>query len=157
MHSYGIRRRRHSKQGMVLPICLVLVALLSGTALYALTAAGMNVRFADARHRALLLETACTDALFSTLGNLQKSQASLPFREANLSDNPGGIQVWTSGREVERSSLPPPFCHSASPLFGRFLALTAQATIAHRTVQVKALACLLPQGEIRLLSWTQTP
>lgn len=143
------------RAGMALLVSLMMLALLSGMALHALVSAGMNLRFARQRHTACLLRTAGTEAIWALLRETPLLQPdTLAHVDRTLTSGPG-IETVTSMREVDRTALPPPLLLQNTPLFGRFFSITARITRDKDAREIQALACLMPTGEMRLLSWTE--
>ncbi len=144
-----------SRAGMALLVSLVMLALLSGMALHSLVTAGTDLRFARERHTACLLRTAGTDATLTLLRETPRlSPDTLAHLDRTQTAGPG-IETLTSMREVDRTALPPPFLLQNTPLFGRFFTVTTRITRDTTAREIRALACLLPTGELRLLSWTE--
>ncbi len=143
------------RAGMALLVSLLMLALLSGMALQALVASGIDLRFARERHTACLLKTAGTDAIWTTLREAAKlSPDTLARYDKTITAGPG-IEAHTSLREVDRSALPPPLLLQKTPLFGRFFSITTRLSHGKSIREIRALACLMPTGELRLLSWTE--
>jgi len=144
-----------NRAGMALLVSLMMLALLSGMALHTLVAAGMDLRFARERHTSCLLRTAGTDAILTLLRETPRlSPDTLAHLDRTLTSGPD-IETLTSMREVDRTVLPPPFLLQTPPLFGRFFTVTTRITRNKDAREIRALACLLPTGELRLLSWTE--
>jgi hypothetical protein len=144
-----------SRAGMALLVSLLMLALLSGMALQALVASGIDLRFARERHTACLLKTAGTDAVWMTLREAAKLDPDTLARyDKTISAGPG-IEAQTSLREVNRAALPPPMLLQKTPLFGRFFSVTTRITHDKTAREIRALACRMPTGELRLLSWTE--
>jgi hypothetical protein len=115
----------------------------------------MELRFARDRHVTRLMRTAATDAVLSALLTASRLDPdSLSTYEYAMIAGPD-IETRTSFREVARSSLPPPLLLQNTPLFGRFFAITTRVTLDKLNREIRALACLTPTGELRLLSWTE--
>ena len=145
-------------QGMALPLSLALMALLSGTALCALVAAGADMRFSRQRYSSLELRGAAEDAAWSALSAMDDlTRDRLPFHSERSDITAAGIETRTSVRELNRTSLPLPLRRQDAPLFGRVFTVRCNAAREGQDRSLQALACLTPAGELRVLSWNVPP
>ena len=158
----GLSRMRDSEPaepnaGMALLVALLLTALLSGTVLHALILTHANLRGAERRRATALLRTAATDAAWTALARVSASAAeTFPAQGLTFDDlQPSGIAMQVAVRPIDRNSLPDALRRQDAPLFGQFLVVTARASLERRTRSLQSLACRLPNGETRILSWIE--
>ena len=149
-------RASANRDGFALLTALLLVALLSGIVLQSLIAAHMQVRAAEESRTRLLLRTATFDAAWATLRTLTGTDR--PIVAQSVEDQrPAGIATKVTLRPEERTSLPPPLRSPDVPLFGQYVSIAARASVQDRAASLRGLACRLPNGELRILSWLERP
>jgi hypothetical protein len=142
---------------MALLMVVVLMALLSGWVLQALISARMQLRAGDERQALSSLRAAATDAAWATLRAGLKAGSSESTYEVTDATLPSGIATRTLLKGMDRNALPAPLRRPDLPLFGHFFTVSSQATLAGRTALIRGLACRLPQGQVRILAWVETP
>ena len=145
------------QDGFALLTALLLMAFLSGIVLQALIAAHMHVRAAEERRTRLQLRTATFDAAWATLRTLAGD--TQPSISAQSVENvlPSGIATKVTLLPEERTTLPPPLRPPDVPLFGQYVSVAARASLQDRAASLRGLACRLPSGELRILSWLERP
>lgn len=160
-HSPAALPRRRSfrrEHGMSLPVVLAMVALLSGTALYAVVLGGATLRQSQRRHHNLDMRTAAVQAAWTVIHSLRNPDgATIGLQRERIELVPSGIETHTLVREIERQALPAPVRRQDAPFFGRFFALRTNAAKAGQACHVDSLICLSPAGEVRILSWSSIP
>lgn len=152
------RARVQTRQdGFALLTALLLVAFLSGIVIQSLIAARLHVRAAEEQRTRLLLRTAAFDAAWTTLRTLAGAPASAMVAQSIENRLPSGIATRVTVRPEERAQLPPPLRRPDAPMFGQYVSIAAQAGLPDRAATLRGLACRLPSGELRIVSWTERP
>jgi hypothetical protein len=136
---------------------LLLMAVLSGVVLQSLLLAHFRARAAEERHVRFLLRAAALDAVWETLRTLPPGVSQTPADHDIKAQLPSGIATRVAVRATDRTALPPPLRRPDLPLFGQYLAVTARATLDKRENVSRGLACRIPSGELRVLSWLEYP
>lgn len=141
--------------GFALLMVLFLLALLSGTVLQSLVATRLALRAGTERQTRLALRAALLDAAWTAMRNGLKPGTGMTEYQAFEEQLPSGIQVRTSLQGMARDALPIPLQRQDLPVFGQLFTVYAKAEAGNRSGSVKALACRLPSGEVRVLAWVE--
>ena len=146
-----------SRSGLALLMALLLMAFLSGIVIHTLTATHMKLRAGEANRTRLLLRTASLDAAWVCLQALTGSTpATIP--DQTLENRlPSGIATRITIHPLDRTALPAPLQRIQPPMFGQYFAVVAEAVLGHSVGTAQGMACRLPNGEIRVLSWGERP
>jgi len=136
---------------------LLLLALLSGTVLQALISARMELRAGDERQARFALQSAVLDSTWAALHVGMKAGTASSEYQVIEDHRPDGIDTRTTLQGLPREALPPPLSRPDVPLFGQFFSVLSRAQTGTRSSQVRALACRLPMGDIRVLAWVEHP
>lgn len=135
---------------------LLLMALLSGVVVHSLVATRLHLRAGDNQHTRFILRASCLDAAWETMRVGMKAGSTASDFQLFETTLPSGITTRTTLQGLDRSALPPPLQKPGVPLFGQFFAVTSRAGSGSITCAVRGLACKLPSGDVRLLTWTET-
>ncbi len=146
-----------SRSGLALLMALLLMTFLSGVILHSLMSTHAKLRAGEARRTRLLLRAAALDAAWDSLQTLAgTAQAAVP--DQTLENRlPSGIATRVALRPLDRTSLPVPLQRVEPPLFGQYLTVAAEAVLGDAASMARGMACRLPSGEIRVLSWWERP
>lgn len=146
-----------SRSGLALLMALILMAFLSGIVIHTLTATHMKLRAGEAGRTRLLLRTASLEATWTCLQALTGSTPAT-LRDQTLENRlPSGIATRVTLHPLDRTALPAPLRRIQPPLFGQYFSVVAEAILGRSVGTVQGLACRLPSGEIRILSWWERP
>ena len=143
--------------GLALLAVLLLLALLSGIVLHTLVLTRARVRASDETRNRLVLRAAALDAAWDRFRSMAASSSASVAEQTLSASLPSGIATKVTVRPVERSALAAPLQTPGTPLFGQYFTLAIQASSDVQTSLARALACRLPSGEIRVLSWWERP
>jgi hypothetical protein len=146
-----------TKSGLALLAALLLTAVLSGVVIQSLVLARLRGRAAEERQARFVLRTAAADAAWAALRTLPAGAGRTPAAQVTEAQLPSGAATRVTVQAAERTALPPPLRRPDMPLFGQYLTLTARATLGKRESLSRGLACRLPGGELRILSWLEHP
>jgi hypothetical protein len=146
-----------SRAGLALLMALILMAFLSGIVIHALTATHMKLRAGEASRTRLLLRAATLDAAWGRLQALTgTTPATIP--DQTLENRlPSGIATRITIHPLDRTALPAPLQRIQPPLFGQYFSVVAEAVLGRSVGTAQGMACRLPSGEIRVLSWWERP
>jgi hypothetical protein len=138
-------------------MALLLMAFLSGIVIQSLLSTHTRLRAAELRRTHLLLRTAALDAAWNGLQTASRT-AGPAFTDRTLESRlPSGIATRIVIHPMDRTALPLPFRRVEPPLFGQYFTIAAEAGLGKAASMARGLACRLPSGEVRVLSWWERP
>jgi hypothetical protein len=146
-----------SRSGLALLMALLLMAFLSGVLLHSMMSTHAKLRAGEARRTRLLLRAAALDAAWDSLQTLTGPDQSTVPNQTLENRLPSGIATKVALRPLDRAALPLPLRQVEPPLFGQYLTVAAEAILGNAASMARGMACRLPSGEIRILSWWERP
>ena len=145
------------RSGLALLMALLLMAFLSGIVIHTLTATHMKLRAGEAGRTRLLLRTASLDATWVCLQALTGTTPATIPNQTLENRLPSGIATRITIHPLDRTALPTPLQRIQPPLFGQYFSVVAEAVLGNSVGTAQGMACRLPSGEIRVLSWWERP
>jgi hypothetical protein len=145
------------RSGLALLMALLLMAFLSGVVVHTLLSTHAKLRAVEVRRTRLMLRAAALDAAWESLQVLTRTTTRTLADRTVENRLPSGIATRITLRPMDRTALPVPLQRSGSPLFGQYFSIAAEAGLETTAALTRGLACRLPSGEIRVLSWWEKP
>lgn len=143
-----------SRNGMAMLVALLLLSLLTSLALQGLVASRVALRAAQGRVRMNTLRVAATDAAWAAVERLAaRTGGAAPAVEQQAW--PSGLTTRVTTRPLDASALPVGL--AVRPAGSRYFAVTAEAQLESREVDVLGYACRAPRGDVSILAWVERP
>lgn len=151
-----MKRIDDRQQGFVLVVALVLVALMTGPAYYALAHGRAALYQAEQLRAAALLRIEAADALWAELRQLRSASVTNAAAAAASKINPAGFVTHTSVRKLDSSSLPSPLARYKAPTADEAAYLVRTESAArNRSVTLESYVARGTSGVVRILAWIE--